>query len=80
MKGIRCSVNGECFDRYVNGKLENPEQVIECIKIEPIKGTNLLAATPAKDTDVYWTDKGGNPHKAALLAGQAFAVEKRFVV
>lgn len=80
MRRIRCSVNGECFDKFVNGELENPEQVIECLTVEPIKGTNLLSATPAEDTDVYWTDKEGNPHRIELFAGKAFAVEKRFVV
>lgn len=79
---IKCEVGNEKYDRYITGKLVNPQQMIPCeTNLSEIPDSDVLvAAYPLNDTDVEWIDEFGDLHTSKLLKGKPIAVPKKFIV
>ena len=77
---VKCEVNGKKFTDYIKGKLDNAEKSIEISRYEDIPNMiGVVAAYPAADDYVDWTDIQGASHRSLFFKDKPFAVRKEFI-
>lgn len=79
---VKCQLdNGEKFDRYITGDLEDPSQIIEIRNdLDHIADAiDMVIAYPTENTDIKWRDPQNNLHISRLYKDSGFATHKKFI-
>jgi hypothetical protein len=82
IKYIQPEINGEKYDKYINGTLLNPKHMIEvAVNVDPLPHSNtLVVAYPLNDEEIKWKDSFGDVHTTRVIKGHGIAVDKKFIM